>query len=133
MSDYLRWILFSVILSLSHLFIAIIVLRVYVKKVKFKEIIKDGSLLFFAMCLTSTSFADFLASDSKIYESWLTLACFGMIVIVLLSVGVYALLIKSKFASFGDDTVDITFVSNLSVAMSIGAVLYSSTLFFITV
>lgn len=132
MSDYLQWFLFSVIVSLSHLVIAKIVLLIFKKTVSFEEILLDGSLLFFAMCLSATSFSDFLLCDKELYKGLVTLACFGMVVIGLVSMAAYVALIVFKFVLSGESRyVNPRFVFRLSVGVSLGAFAYSSTLFFI--
>ena len=132
MLDYLNWFLFSVIVSLFHLVIAKIILRVFAKAVSFEEVLREGSLVFFAICLCATSFSDFIISDVDVSKFWTTLAVFGVFTIWMTSIAAYSAIILNRFVIADEkECIDSSFIYSLSWSTCFSAVAYGTALFFV--
>jgi len=130
MGGYLRWLLFSVVIALLHLIVAMMVFPMYKQKIQITKILMQGSLLFFAMSLTSACFGDFLACEERVRRAD-PFAFFLAILIVIGCTVVYANLVKDKFIVQSGIKISPEFVSNFSLGASLGAVFYGSALFFL--
>lgn len=129
MFDYLIWFLFSVILALLHLFVALIVSCAVGCGKRFTKVLVDGSLLFFAMSLTAGSCGQYFQDrtiSSKADSVVFFLAVFMVVPITVL----YTLVVRDRIvAARTSYRINDGFALSFSVGASIGAVLYGSALF----
>ena len=127
--SYIQWLLFSVIIALAHLLIAIIVFPLHKEKIQLKKILRDGSLLFFTMSLTAASYGDFLANEKGTPNLTRDQLVFcAALLILLISTVVYAIIIKDRFIGSNAKRISSDFVSSFSIAISFVAILYGSAL-----
>lgn len=127
--SYFHWLLFSVIIALTHLLIAIIVFPLHREKVQLKKVLRDGSLLFFAMSLTAASFGDFLANKKNASNLILTEVAFAVAFFILVSsTVVYAIIIKDRFIELSTKMISPDFVFSFSIGISFSAIVYGSML-----
>lgn len=95
------WIFFSVVLGLFHLIVGFIIWLFKKQHFRFYELIKDGSLIFFAVPLTASAYVETHFVEDCFQDS--TFAQMGVtsfvIIIVLLGTALYSLIIHENLNS----------------------------------
>jgi len=90
------WVLFSVVLSLMHLLIGILIWHAKGRAILFHNLFSNGSLLFFAAALTAKSFGDYYRNVSATDHPLSALFAFvGLVFVLLPTTAIYGGIVSS--------------------------------------
>ena len=118
----LYWFLLSVVVALAHWFVGILFWRGAGRQVPFRELVKDGSLLFFSTALAGQSLGQYL-QQVPVSQNALpsVVAIAGLPLIIMPTMDVYGDL-AAALASRATPRLPAGFLANFSYVLAVTAV-----------
>jgi hypothetical protein len=127
------WLLISVILSLMHLFIGILIWQLKGRIVPIHNLFVNGSLLFFISAITAKSVGEFYKNISTTDHPWSALIAFlGIVFILLPTTAIYGIIVNALSSGATHDIAP-EIITSLSFVLAAAAIIYSFTLFLLVV
>lgn len=123
--EIVYWAFFSVVMALAQLWLLPLIYYIANRPVSWVQLVGNGSLLVFATTITSKSAGDYFKRVRQ-HRWWATILCFGgTIVIIVISIGLYALVTARGIGLLGAHSLAAARVTTMSDMLAFFSVVLS--------
>lgn len=125
-SEMAHWFLFSVVISLAYLPLALLGLYAFSKPIVWIAVLKSGGLLTYAATITSRTAGEYLRGEGR-RPILISFCLFGLLATILPSIGVYGMLLASTIPQGASGSIGVPpdRIGWISLVVAIGAFIYS--------